>query len=286
MSKLPHWLKRSLPEKGQNIFVQQVLKDGSLTTVCEEARCPNRAECFCGGTATFMIMGENCSRTCRFCSVKKGSLLSLDPQEGERLLTAVQDLKLSYVVITTVTRDDLIDGGASHITQIVQLLKRNCSELKIEVLVPDFNGNPNDIQSVVNSGIDVFGHNIEMVPGLHKSLRPEADYNRSLEVLRLVKARESIPVKTGIMVGLGETKEEVCALLDDLAELKIDIVTVGQYLQPGKGQVKVNRYVDPIEFEYYKKYGEMIGIPHVESGPFVRSSYNAADIYNDNKIVG
>lgn len=286
MSKLPHWLKRPLPPRGQNDAVQRVLKNGSLTTVCEEARCPNRAECFCGGTATFMIMGENCSRTCRFCSVKKGDLKPLDSLEGERLLQAVNELNLSYVVITTVTRDDLPDGGATHIARIVELLKQKKPMLKIEVLVPDFRESYEAVQSVINSGVDVFGHNVEMVPRLQKALRPEADYKRSLKVLQYVKETTSIPVKTGIMVGLGESKEEVLALLDDLAEQKVDIVTIGQYLQPGKDQVKVHRFIDPEEFEYYKEYGEKIGIQHVESGPFVRSSYHAADIYNDKKVVG
>ncbi len=279
-NRLPEWLKRPIPLRGNAKDVSSALSNRSLTTVCDEARCPNKAECYCDGTATFMVMGDQCSRTCRFCSVQKDRLLPLDPTEADRLLETIRIMELDYAVITTVTRDDLPDGGSEHLAQMVELLKREEPQLKVELLVPDFNGDKKAIQRVVNSGVDVFGHNVEMVNRLHKALRPEAEYRRSIEVLEYVQSISSIPVKTGIMVGLGETNEEVFSLLDDLIAANIDIVTIGQYLRPSKEQVKVNRFVTPEEFRLFKKYGMKNGISQMESGPYVRSSYHAKDIFN------
>lgn len=276
--RLPHWLKRAIPEGGKKHSVQSVLHDNRLPTVCEEAKCPNRAGCYGQGTATFLLMGDRCTRSCRFCSVTSATPESLPGSEPEALSNAVADMGLQYVVLTSVTRDDLPDGGAGHIQRCVEVVKAAHPHVKIEVLVPDFQGSDDSLERVLSSPIDVFNHNMEMPERLYATLRPKADYKQSLRILSQAKCKETVPVKTGFMVGLGETCEEVYELLQHIAETGTDIVTIGQYLQPSKEQVLVDRFVTPDEFDAYKKYGESIGIGHVEAGPFVRSSYEAAKI--------
>ncbi len=276
--RLPSWLRRELPRAGRKDEVEHIVTTSSLSTVCEEAKCPNRAECFSGGTATFLIMNDICTRHCRFCSVKKGQPKPLDSTEPKRVLKAVEKMNLAYIVLTSVNRDDLHDGGAAHFAQCVKELKKWNRNLLVETLVPDFGGNEESIKTILLSGIDLFNHNIEMPQRLYPHFRFEAEYQQSLRVLEFAKKEGSVPVKSGCMVGLGEQEEEIYALLDDLRSVKVDIVTIGQYLQPSSRQIAVDRFVTPEEFQRYKEYGEQIGIPHVEAGPFVRSSYNAAKI--------
>lgn len=275
---MPQWLKIKIPKKGESGNIEKILKSGNIPTVCEEAKCPNRAECYCNGTATFLVLGDICSRHCSFCSVSKGQTKPLDPNEPEIIANAIKDMKINYAVITMVTRDDLPDGGSQQVADIVKAVKMLDHPPAVEVLVSDMLGNRESIETIVNSGIDVFNHNIEMIPELYKKNRPEGDYSRSLSVLSMIKEIKEIPVKTGFMVGLGETDDDIKKLLQDLKKCGINIVTIGQYLRPSRKQVEVKRYVTPEQFEKYKLYGESIGIPHVESSPFVRSSYNAFKI--------
>ncbi len=275
-NRLPSWLKRTIPPAGAKSRVAAQLSMQGLSTVCEEARCPNRSECYCDGTATFLLMGDRCTRSCRFCAVSKAAPQPLPADEAERILEAVKALGLRYVVLTSVTRDDLFDGGASHFAGVVRTLKQALPKLGVEVLVPDFNGDPAAQQTIFDSPVDCFNHNVEMVPRLYAALRPEAGYEQSLTLLRRAKAALTIPVKSGIMVGLGERDEEVYALIDALARCSVDILTIGQYLQPSSEQVAVARYVEPALFERYKEYALGAGIGHVEAGPFIRSSYKAA----------
>ncbi len=285
INRLPEWLRRPVPLQGKSLQIEMLLGKSSLKTVCEEARCPNRGECYCSGTATFMVMGDTCSRTCRFCSVKKGDMQSLDYSEKEQLHEAISQLDLKHVVLTSVTRDDLPDGGSRYLSDLCRFLKEKNADLTIEILVPDFLGDYFAIASVIGSGVEVFAHNVEMVSRLYPALRPEANYQRSLNVLKYATEVSTIPVKTGIMVGLGETFEEVCELLRDIAEIGVDVVTIGQYLQPTDSQVKVHRFVTPDEFSKYEEFGKKIGISQVVSGPFVRSSYRAVELLNSEMIV-
>ncbi len=280
IKRLPSWLRRPVPLQGKSSEILSILGESSLKTVCEEAKCPNRGECYCSGTATFMVMGDRCSRSCRFCSVQKGKMLPLGSSEKEQLLDAIRQLQLQHVVLTSVTRDDLADGGSAYLADLCKCIKRKFDGITVEMLVPDFLGNNSSIKNVIDSGVDVFAHNIEMVSRLHRSLRPEAQYQRSLDILKYSREISTIPIKTGIMVGLGETSEEVCELLRDISVVGVDIVTIGQYLQPTNEQVKVHRFVDPEEFQFYRTYGKEIGISQVESGPFVRSSYRAVELLN------
>ena len=278
--RMPQWMRRPIPSGGAKEKVETILSSSKLSTVCDEAACPNRSECFCNGTATFLIMGEICTRHCAYCSVKKGVLEPLDTTEPQRLAQAVAEMKLRYVVITSVTRDDVADGGASHIAECVQAIKNQDSTIDVEVLIPDFKGNKDALSTVLLSGITVLNHNIEMPGYLFKKFRHDGSYENSLTLLRDAHTMSSLPVKSGFMVGLGEEDSDIYELLDILKECGVSIVTIGQYLRPSKQQAPVKRYVTPDEFAAYKKYGESIGIDHVEAGPFVRSSYNAAEIIN------
>ncbi len=276
----PRWLYKPIPLKGKKQSIEHYLREGSLHTVCEEAHCPNRCECFANGTATFLIMGNTCTRNCLFCSIKHGAPLPLDPQEPERLCEAVTKMNLSYVVITMVTRDDLEDGGANHIAKTISFLKRNLYTLTVEVLVPDFGGSMRALATVLESRPDVFNHNIETVPSLYSYIRPEADYTRSLALLRRTSEFDaSVRVKSGFMVGLGESEREVITLMQDLRNAHVSIVTIGQYLQPGKSQVPVKEFIPPEQFERYRTIGENLGFDQVAAGPFVRSSYHAEEIF-------
>jgi lipoic acid synthetase len=247
-----------------------------LHTVCEEARCPNIGECWGNKTATFLILGDTCTRGCRFCAIGKGKPLALDPEEPRNVALVVKDLGLHHIVVTSVNRDDLPDGGAAHYAKTVFWIKQLNPGIRVELLIPDFEGNLQALEIVMASGINILNHNIETVPRLYGKVRPGHSYACSLNIL--LQAKEMHPdvmTKSGFMVGVGESADEVMATLNDLRENNVDIVTIGQYLQPSNRQLKVERYVSPQEFQHFKIAGEKLGFRHVESGPLVRSSYHA-----------
>ncbi len=272
----PEWLKKPLPKAAAMREVEATLRGRSLHTVCESAKCPNKGECFSRGTATFLIMGDVCTRDCRFCSVSGGSPSPLDPAEPEQVADAAVVLGLEHVVITSVTRDDLADGGASHFVQTIQAVRRRLPQCTVEVLIPDLGGVRASIDAVLDAAPDVFNHNVETVPRLYSRVRPRADYHRSLEVLRHAAERGAVLVKTGLMVGLGETEEEVRLFLADAKRAGVALVTIGQYLRPSRDHLPVTEYVPPKVFDEYRSAGEALGLL-VESAPFVRSSYHAED---------
>ena len=272
----PDWLKVRLPG-GDNYFeLKRLMRSLELHTVCESARCPNVAECWGHRTATFMILGNLCTRTCAFCTVPKGKPLPLDLAEPERVGEAAAAMGLRYVVVTSVDRDDQEDGGAAIFARTIGALRRRIDGVQVEVLIPDFRGSPEALRTVLDAGPDVLNHNIETVPRLYPVVRRGSRFDRSLGLLK--RAREiapSIPTKSGLMVGLGETSEEVRSVLAELALAGVSIVTVGQYLRPSGRQLPVARFYTPDEFAALKREGERLGIGHVESGPLVRSSYHA-----------
>jgi lipoyl synthase len=275
----PPWLKVKAPGSPEYLETRSIVKRLRLTTVCEEAHCPNIGECWSHKTATFMVMGELCTRRCHFCAVKKGdneSLQPLDPMEPERVGRAVKELGLEHAVITSVDRDDYPDNGAQHFVKTVQAIRKHAPSCKVELLIPDLQGSRKDLETILNSGIDVLNHNLETVPRLYKKVRPEAGYIRSLTILRWSK--EIAPrtfTKSGIMVGLGETKEEVYSLMDDLRDAGVDIMTIGQYLRPSQRQTPVRDFIPPEQFAAYERIGLSKGFRFVESAPFARSSYHA-----------
>lgn len=272
-TRLPPWLKKRVTCGGSMRRVSQALEEFRLKTVCQEALCPNIIECFTRGSATFIILGENCTRTCGFCGVKKGFPGDVEEDEPERLAQAVRLMGLRHAVVTSVTRDDLSDGGSGHFSRVILALKR-CKGLKIEVLVPDFRGVWDDVQRVLDAGPHVFAHNVETVPRLYPSVRPEAHYERSLRVLDFANnACKNIRIKSGLMLGLGERKGEVLEVLKDLLRVGCEIVTIGQYLRPSKSHLPVQRFLEPEEFKEYEEAARALGFPEVFSGPFVRSSY-------------
>ncbi|WP_028857020.1 lipoyl synthase [Psychrilyobacter atlanticus] len=278
----PEWLKINLGSvKGfQNI--ENILKELNLKTVCKEANCPNRAECYSSGTATFLIMGGICTRKCKFCNVKDGSPKSLDIDEPKHIAEAVKKLKLNYVVITSVTRDDLVDGGAGHFAEVIKEIREINKNVRIEILIPDLKGSEDSLNIVLKAMPEVLNHNIETIPRLYELVRPEAEYNRSLEILKMSKAIDPrIKTKSGIMLGLGETREEVIEVFKDLRKNSCDLLTIGQYLRPSEEHYPMSEYVTPEEFEWYKEKAEEIGFEGVASGPLVRSSYKAWQLYND-----
>ncbi len=278
----PPWLKKRLPPFEDLVKVKSILDSADLHTVCEEARCPNLGECFSKGTATILILGRICTRDCGFCAVEHGVSASPDEEEPERVAQAVKKMGLHYVVITSVTRDDLPDGGASHFAKTIQAIRALDRGIKIEVLIPDFKGDLSSLTTVLDEGPDVLNHNIETIPRLYPEVRPQADYERSLHLLKKAKEKNvQTLTKSGFMVGLGETKEEVFSLLGDLSEAGCDFLTIGQYLQPRPDRLPVVRYVAPEEFEAYKKIGEEMGFKSVASGPFVRSSFHAAQMFEN-----
>ncbi len=274
----PPWLKARFPSGERFTHIKDLLRDQSLHTVCEEARCPNIGECFNAGTATFMILGDTCTRACGFCAVDSGRPDGLDLLEPYRLARTVQALGLDYVVITSVNRDDLSDGGASVFAACIRAIRRLRPECEVEVLVPDFEGNDEALATVLDAGPVVLNHNIESVPRLYPRVRPKARYDRSLALFRHAKGRSpETPVKSGLMLGLGEQFEEVVAVLEDLRAAGVDLVTVGQYLRPTLKHLPVDRYVTPEEFDRIREVGERLGFAHIEAGPFVRSSYHAGE---------
>lgn len=273
----PDWLRIRVPATPAVSELKQLLRANKLVTVCEEAACPNLAECFSHGTATFMIMGDKCTRRCSFCDVAHGRPDPLDPTEPSHLATTIQQMKLRYVVITSVDRDDLADGGAGHFVACIEAVRALNPELKIEILVPDYRGRLELALTITGQALpDIFNHNIETVPRLYKNARPGSDYHHSLNLLQQFKQRHpNVPTKSGIMLGLAETNDEIYQTLRDLRSHGVDMVTLGQYLQPSKFHLPVARYVTPHEFTQFAHFAKNIGFHNVASGPLVRSSYHA-----------
>ncbi len=286
--RLPPWFKKRMPAPETMSDMKKILDSLHLHTICESAICPNIGDCFKKKTATFLMLGDTCTRNCTFCAVKKGVPLPVDKDEPEHLTDAVRQLGLKHVVITSVTRDDLADGGAGHFAETIRQLQADNPALTIEVLVPDFAGNPEATKTLVESHPDIINHNLETVPRLYHEVRPMANYKRSLELLRLVKELDnSIITKTGLMVGLGEDGEEIYRVMDDLREIDCDLLTIGQYLAPSTRHHPVVRYVTPEEFGEYERIGMEKGFRGVASSPLVRSSFDAASLYaNAMKEVG
>jgi lipoic acid synthetase len=282
-SRLPEWLRKSATHFGEVHALKTELRRLNLHTVCESARCPNMHECFHRGAATFMILGNLCTRGCGFCSVPKGSphkqLFQLDPDEPANVARMAADLKLRYVVITSVNRDDLVDGGSRHFAATVREVRTALPNARIEVLTPDFCGDLDAVARVLDAGPDVFNHNMETIRRLYRRVRPQADYRQSVEVLRFAKShRPDILTKSGLMAGLGEAPDEVGQLLRDLRAANVDVATIGQYLQPTRRNLPVTSYVTPAQFAAYRDYGLSIGFKMVFSGPLVRSSYMADQV--------
>jgi len=280
----PAWLRRKLPSGPVYEQVRSLIRKGGLHTVCQEAQCPNQWECFSGRTATFLIMGPRCTRSCRFCAVEHGPLCPPDPEEPYRVAEAARSLGLRYVVVTSVTRDDLEDGGASFFAATIGALREKIPDVLVEVLIPDFQGQMGALRTVVEARPDILNHNLETVPGLYPSVRPVAVYSRSLELLGRAKGCDpSLRTKSGLMLGLGETAGEIRQTLRDLLDASCSILTLGQYLQPSPRHLPVERFVPPEEFDGWKEFALGIGFSRVASGPFVRSSYHAGDLFEDNQ---
>lgn len=278
--KKPSWMKMKLPSNSVKILdIKSKIKKNGLHSVCEEADCPNLAECFNHGTATFMILGDICTRRCSFCAVAHGRPLPPDEKEPYNLAKTIKDLALKYIVITSVDRDDLRDGGATHFTACIESIREHNPNIKIEILVPDFRGRIERAVDILKEiPPDVFNHNIETIPRLYKAARPGADYQGSLDLLAFFKEKApDIPTKSGVMVGLGETEEELLQTMKDLRAHNVTMLTIGQYLQPSKHHYPVQRYVTPAEFARYREEALALGFTHVSSGPFVRSSYHAEE---------
>lgn len=273
----PDWLRVKAPTSSKVRELKSLLREQKLHTVCEEAACPNLTECFNGGTATFMIMGDVCTRRCSFCDVAHGRPLPLDVCEPANLAETVSRLGLKYVVVTSVDRDDLKDGGAQHYVDCIQEIRKHCDGVKIEILVPDFRGRVDKALEIMSqSPADVFNHNLETVPRLYPAARPGADYQHSLQLLREHKLKNHhVPTKSGLMLGLGEDIDEVVEVMKDMRKHNVDMLTLGQYLQPSAHHLAVYRYVEPQEFSVLQSIGDELGFEHVASGPLVRSSYHA-----------
>jgi len=276
----PPWLKRKIPSGATYQAIRRLLHSAHLHTVCQEACCPNLGECFSQGTATFLILGDRCTRNCRFCAVAHGPAQPLDPGESSRVAEAVHLMKLRYVVVTSVTRDDLTDGGASVFAETIRKIREKGIETRVEVLIPDFLGDLQALKTVLAGRPDVLNHNVETVPRLYGSVRPGADYRRSIDLLKDARQIDpAIPTKSGLMLGLGERPDEVVQVLNDLLGSGCRILTLGQYLQPSAQHLPVERYVPPEEFEEWRKSALEMGFREVASGPFVRSSYHAQETY-------
>jgi lipoic acid synthetase len=286
LEKKPEWLRIRLPSGENYVNVRQTIASLGLHTVCEEARCPNIGECWGGGTATIMIMGDVCTRGCRFCSVTSGRPLYLDPYEPERVAKAIKKWGLRYVVITSVCRDDLQDGGANHIAKTIKEIKVQCPETIIEPLIPDFHGNRHAIETVADAGPEVISHNIETVARLSPLIRDSrATYKQSLRVLEMIKDIDyKIYTKSSMMLGLGEMEEEVMQAAKDLRSAGVDMVSIGQYLQPTSRHVPVKEYIAPEKFDSYRKSIEKMGFAYTVAGPFVRSSYKAGELFIKNMV--
>lgn len=281
-NRLPAYLKRGIIDTDKTKTVRNILKYNCLNTVCEAARCPNKSECYAKNTATFLIMGNNCTRNCRFCNITCAAPEVLNQDEPKKIADAVVKLGLKYVVVTSVTRDDLSDGGSSHFANVIYEIRRLAPDVKIEVLTPDFQGREKSIDNIIEAMPDVFNHNIETVPSLYKKARPQAIYNRSIEFLQYIKEHSEILTKTGLMVGLGETKEELISVFEDLAKIKCDIVTIGQYIAPSKRHLDVVRYYEPQEYDELAAIAKKTGIKYTFFSPLTRSSYKAFEVFSKN----
>jgi lipoyl synthase len=278
----PPWLRRRLPTGNEFEKINRMISKDRLHTVCQEAKCPNIWECFSQQTATFLIMGSRCTRNCRFCSVDAGPAAAPDPAEPARVADVVERMGLKYVVVTSVTRDDLPDGGAVFFAQTILEIRRRVPDARVEVLIPDFQGSAAALRTVLQARPDVLNHNIETVPRLYPSVRPQADYTRSLELIqRAYRFDPDLPTKSGLMLGLGETEVEVKKTLADLRAVNCRMLTLGQYLQPSKNHLPVIRYVPPAEFDAWRDTALKLGFAEVASGPFVRSSYHAKELYQE-----
>lgn len=283
-SRFPEWMRRKLLTGGKLYTTEEILNEAGLNTVCQSAKCPNRGECYGKGTATFMIMGEVCTRGCHFCAVEGGNPQKLNLEEPEKLALAAKKMKLQHIVITSVTRDDLPDGGAGHFAETLKAIHRYLPDATVEVLTPDFQGDLEAVETVLKESPDIYNHNLETIPRLYSSVRPGANYLRSLNLLRHIKdVNNEVYTKSGIMVGLGETYDEVIELLGDLRSVGCDILTVGQYLRPSANHIPVVKYITPEEFSAYEKAATKLGFLYVSSGPYVRSSYLAHDFFNRKK---
>ena len=277
LPRKPAWIRAKAPLDPNVLKIKKLLREKNLNTVCEEAACPNLGECFAHGTATFMIMGDLCTRRCPFCDVAHGRPQPLDENEPKNLADAIQIMGLRYVVITSVDRDDLRDGGAGHFADCIKMIRDQTPEIKIEILVPDFRGRMEKALTNLEPGLpDVFNHNLESIPRLYKQVRPGADYLWSLDLIRQFKQRHpQIPTKSGLMLGLGETLDEVRDVLRDLKDHGCDMITLGQYLQPSRYHLPVDRFVTPEEFDQLADFGKQLGFKNIASAPMVRSSYHA-----------
>lgn len=274
--EFPEWLKIPAPDEKSLYEMQDLIKGMTLHTVCEEALCPNVGECFKSRTATFLLMGDVCTRNCNFCAVRHGNPLPLDPDEPRHIAEACKALGLKYVVLTCVTRDDLADGGASHMALVVEEVKRLNPGAKVELLTSDLGGSRDALKNLFEAPLDVLAHNVETVPSLYPAVRPQANYERSLAVIEMAKAiAPKVLTKSGIMVGLGETYEEVIEVMCDLISVGCDILTIGQYLQPSPSHLPVKEFVPPKQYQMYEQKGLELGFKYVVAGPLVRSSYRA-----------
>ena len=273
--RLPGWLKVKAPGSPGYLAVKRLVRDLKLNTVCESAQCPNMGECWGNGTATFMILGDVCTRSCGFCAIQTGRPDGLDTDEPYRVARAISALELNHAVITSVNRDELPDGGAAIFACTLEQVHEHCPRTTIEVLIPDFQGNWKALQTVLAAGPDILNHNIETVPRLYGAMRPQAKYQRSLELLERARSLGPAPTKSGMMLGAGETRAEIDSVIRDLADVGCSILTLGQYLSPSPQHVSVARYVHPDEFAELRDFAENLGFRHVESGPLVRSSYHA-----------
>lgn len=276
--RLPEYLKRPIIDTEKTRTVRKILKTNCLNTVCEGARCPNKNECYTKHTATFLIMGNNCTRNCRYCNITCQKPEPLDTEEPKHIAKAVKELGLKYAVITSVTRDDLPDGGANHFAQCIYEIRKISPNTKIEILTPDFKNNKNSLDTIIKAHPDVFNHNIETVKAIFKTARPQGNYETSIEVLKYIKENSDIKTKSGLMIGLGETFEQIEETLQDLHNVNCDIITIGQYIQPSKEHLPVAKYYTLEEYEKLKELAASIGIKHYQIGPLVRSSYNAASL--------
>jgi lipoic acid synthetase len=284
--RFPPWLRKRVPAGGPIEEVRGMLRDLRLATVCQSARCPYLCECFARRTATFMILGSVCTRACRFCAVGRGAPPPPDPDEPDRLAEAAARLSLGHVVVTSVTRDDLPDGGAAQFARTIEALRRRLPRCRVEVLTPDFQGRRESVARVVEAGPDVFNHNVETAPRLYAQVRPQAVYARSLAVLEMAKAlRPALTTKSGIMVGLGETREETVQTLRDLRGVRCDLVTIGQYLAPTREHAPIVEFVTPETFAWYEEQARALGFTGVAAGPFVRSSYHAGEMYGGRRTT-
>lgn len=276
--RLPEYLKRPIIDTDKTRTVRKILKSNCLNTVCEGARCPNKNECYSKHTATFLIMGNVCTRNCRYCNISCEKPQQLDTDEPKHIAKAVKDLGLKYTVITSVTRDDLEDGGANHFAQCIYEIKNTSPLTKIEILTPDFKNNKKSLDTIIKAHPDVFNHNIETVKEIFKTARPQGSYDNSISVLKYIKENSDIKTKSGLMIGFGETFEQIEQTLTNLHNVHCDILTIGQYIQPSKQHLPVAKYYKPEEYEKLKELAASIGFKNFQIGPLVRSSYNAASL--------